>query len=116
MKELRSKLKSREHRARRVRTKLRAVSQYPRLSVFRSLKHLSAQIVDDQKQTTLVSACDREVSGQKGLDRARAVGKLLAGKALKRKITTVAFDRGAYTYHGKVKALAEGARAGGLKF
>lgn len=116
MKELRNKLLSRQRRAHRVRTKLRSVTTRPRLSIFRSLKHLSAQIIDDQKRQTLVSASDSEIKGKNGLERAKQVGQLIADRAKKKKIEAVAFDRGAYAYHGQVKALAEAARAGGLKF
>lgn len=86
------------------------------MSVFRSLKHLSVQIIDDHKQQTLASASDMEIKGKKGLERAKQIGKLIAERAKKKKITAVTFDRGAYAYHGQVKALAEGAREGSLKF
>ena len=105
----------------RVRSKVRGTSQRPRLSVFRSLKHIYAQIIDDQKGVTLVAASEKDLSpaslkGKTKTEKAKLVGLALAKKALKKKITQVAFDRGPYRYHGRVKALAEGAREGGLKF
>jgi len=116
MKEQTNKLFHRQHRAHRVRTKLRATTLRPRLCVFRSSKHLTAQIIDDKKQQTLAGASDMEVKGKSGMERAKLVGKLIAERAAKKKILEVAFDRGAYAYHGLIKSLAEGAREGGLKF
>jgi large subunit ribosomal protein L18 len=94
----------------------------PRLNVFRSLCHIYAQVVDDSKGATLVSAStiDPEVQGQlNGLaktEQARVVGKVLAERALDQGIKRVIFDRGGYKYHGRVKALADAAREGGLEF
>lgn len=116
MKAQKNKLFHRQRRAHRVRTKIRGTTDRPRLSVFRSLKHLSAQIIDDRQQQTLASASDTEINGKKGLERAKQIGKLIAERAKKKKIAEVTFDRGAYAYHGQVKALADGAREGGLKF
>lgn len=89
----------------------------PRISVFRSNKHIYTQLIDDEKGKTLVSASDFELKEKK--DRksiAFEVGKLLAQKAKKKKINKVFFDRGRFKYHGQVQALAEGAREGGLEF
>jgi large subunit ribosomal protein L18 len=113
-----------ERRRRRVRASLRvhASSERPRLSVFRSNKHIYAQIIDDIKGCTLVatSTADQELKTklQKSWDihAAEEVGKFLAQRALKAGIKSVIFDRGAYLYHGRVKALALGARSGGLEF
>jgi len=104
----------RKHRS---RAKISQTSRV-RLSVFRSLKHLSAQIIDDQKRTTLVAVHDREITDAKvkGLERARQLGLLLATKAKAKKIEQVVFDKGSYRYHGQIKSLAEGAREGGLQF
>ncbi|MBI5465608.1 50S ribosomal protein L18 [Candidatus Gottesmanbacteria bacterium] len=105
----------------------------PRLSVFRSGKYIYGQIIDDKKGETLVAANDQKWTRSKiatpaegGIkikneklkktERAKEVGKILADKALKKGIKTIVFDRGTYKYHGRVKALAEGARDGGLKF
>lgn len=104
-------------RRRRVRGRIKASGRL-RLSVFRSARHIYAQIVDDAKGATLVAACSLDKGIEAGGNRAgaEAVGKLLAQRAMAAGITEVAFDRGAYPYHGRVRALADGARAGGLKF
>ena len=106
----------------RVRKKLSGTAERPRLCVFRSLNHAYAQVVDDKLGHTLVSAStlDREikseVDGKRKTEAAQFVGKLVAERAMKRGITKVAFDRGGYKYHGRVKALAEAARKVGLVF
>lgn len=108
----------------RIRRRIRKVSfgtpERPRLSVFRSNKEIYAQIIDDVSGKTLVSASsrDQELSEVKGTksEIATAVGKALAEKAKKSGIEAVAFDRGGYQYHGRVKSLADGAREGGLNF
>ncbi len=91
-----------------------------RLTVFRSNKHIYGQVIDDEKGETLASVSDLSNLGDLGnlkkTERARKIGKLLAEKALEKKIKEVFFDRGTFRYHGRVKALAEGAREGGLKF
>lgn len=90
-----------------------------RLAVFRSNKYIYAEIIDDEKRHTLVAACDKEIKSTRKLiktEKARLVGKLLAEKALKKGVKMVWFDRRDCKYHGRVKALAEGARKGGLKF
>ncbi len=116
-------LSSFDRRAARVRRTLRrAQGNRPRLSVFRSSKHIYAQIIDDSKGHTLASASsiDTELKGKlpKGTDVAAAseVGKLVAERALKAGVKDVVFDRGGYLYHGRVKALAEAAREAGLNF
>jgi len=151
---LNSKLKreKRFRRQKRVRVKISGNSKVPRLCVFRSNKHIYAQLIDDEKGKTIVIASDKELKKQKTKNRkekvkktttrpphpptkggplkigeaqkpltgkaviAYEVGKLIAKKALDKKIEKVVFDRGSYQYHGRVKALAEGAREGGLKF
>lgn len=103
----------------RIRKIVSGTAARPRLSVFRSNKEIYAQLIDDVNGVTLLSASSREKSvDTKGtkIEVAQAVGKLLAEKALKSSIDTVTFDRGGYLYHGRVKSLAEGARAAGLKF
>lgn len=102
------------HREARTRKKARFVSAYPRLSVFRSNKHIYAQIIDDTMHKTLVSVSENEKASGTKTDRAREIGKEIAKVALEKKIKQVAFDKGSYAYHGRVKALAEGAREGGL--
>jgi len=104
-------------RKRRTRLKARSMTDLPRLSVFRSHKYIYAQIIDDNKRVTLVSASDNTLkTEEKPMRRAGLVGESLAKKALEKKIKKVYFDRGAYKYHGRVKSLAEGARSAGLKF
>jgi len=105
-------------RKKRVRAKISGIGKKPRLNVFRSLKHLYVQLIDDQKGTTLASAKDVEVKGEVGkrIDIAFKVGELIAAKAKKLNITEVVFDKSSFKYHGRVKAVAEGARKGGLKF
>ncbi len=109
-------------RAQRVRSKLAMVGQRPRLSVFRSEKHIYAQIIDDRAGTTLVAASSLEKDLRDKLksganrDAAAVVGKLVAERALKKNLKEVAFDRGGNLYHGRLKALADAARAAGLSF
>ncbi len=101
----------------RVRTKISGTAARPRLNVFRSSKHIYAQIIDDIAGVTLASAStmDKDFTGNGGnIEAAKAVGNKIAKVALEKGITTVVFDRGGYIYHGRVKALAEGAREGGL--
>jgi large subunit ribosomal protein L18 len=110
-------------RQQRVRTRLRQVAgSRPRLSVFRSSKHIYAQVIDDAQGVTLASASSMDKSLKEalktGADKAaaEAVGKLLAERAVEKGITAVVFDRGGYLFHGRVKALADAARAAGLTF
>lgn len=104
-------------RHQRIRNKISGTAQMPRLNVFRSLNNIYAQIIDDVAGTTLVSASSLELEGNGGnKEAAKAVGALIAKKALEKDITKVVFDRGGYLYHGRVKELAEGAREGGLQF
>ena len=107
-------------RARRVRTRLKAVgSGRMRLSVFRSNKHISCQLIDDANGVTLAAASSLEKDGpEKGSDKAaaEAVGKLIAARAKEKGVTDVVFDRGGYLYHGRIKALADAAREAGLNF
>jgi len=99
----------------RVRKKIAGTAERPRLVVFRSLTHIYAQLIDDVKGATLASASDAEGSGKKS-ERAAAVGTQLAERAKAAGIESVVFDRGGYRYHGRVKALADAARKGGLQF
>ena len=119
-----TKLKDRiERRQGRVRGALRrAARARKRLSVFRSSKHIYAQVIDDDQGVTLASASSIEKTTREGLktgasvDAAKAVGKLIAQRAQEKGVKDVVFDRGGYLYHGRVKALAEAAREGGLSF
>lgn len=100
----------------RIRSRISGTKERPRLSVSKSNRQISAQLIDDEKSVTLVSAHSREVKGKTMMDRASLVGHSIAVKAKAKKISQVVFDRGGFIYTGKVKALADGARKGGLKF
>lgn len=101
----------------RIRTRLIGDNDSPRLVVFRSNLHIYGMLVDDQSGKTLLSSSDKEFKGKlTKTEKANQVGKVLAEKALGKKIKKIKFDRGGYLYHGRVKALAEGAREGGLDF
>ena len=112
------KNEARLRRHRRVRGKISGTAERPRLDVFRSAKHIYAQIIDDVAGVTLVSASsmDKDLEGAGGnIEAATQVGKKIAEKALAKGISEVVFDRGGCVYHGRVKAVAEGAREGGRK-
>jgi len=102
----------------RIRRKVKGSSERPRLAVYRSLNHISAQIVDDGLGKTIVSASttEKDLRGATGgnLDAARRIGKAIAERALEKGIESVVFDRGGYLYHGRIKALTDAAREGGL--
>ena len=110
----------RRRRHLRVRKKVSGTPERPRLVVFRSSKHIYAQIVDDTRGVTLFGASDRseglQPEGKGKTGKSFAVGRLVAAKAKDKGITAVVFDRGGYQYHGRVKAVADGARKGGLEF
>ncbi|MEA3272127.1 MAG: 50S ribosomal protein L18 [Patescibacteria group bacterium] len=113
------KINLRKRRHARVRARIFGATERPRMSVFRSLSHIYVQLIDDEKKITLVSASDKELDTKNFKGKvavAFEVGKLIAKKALEKKIKTVVFDRGGYKYHGRIKAIAEGAREGGLIF
>ena len=114
------KLELRRRRHKRVRRRVEGTAERPRLAVFRSNKHISAQLIDDLSGRTLVSASTVESSlrGNKGgnVEAAKAVGSLVASRAKDAGVTTVVFDRGGFAYHGRVAALADAARAEGLEF
>lgn len=113
---------ARKRRHRRIRTKLSGTAERPRLNVFRSLENIFVQVIDDETGHTLASAStiDKELRSQMGnktkVEQAQLVGKAVAERAQAANISEVVFDRGGYIYHGRIKALAEGAREGGLKF
>ena len=111
--------KNKIRRAQRVRAKLRLVSSgKPRMSVARSTKYISVQVIDDGKGVTVAAASsmEKDFKGGKKSEDAAAVGKLIAERAKKAGVTDVVFDRGGYIFHGRVKAMADAARQGGLKF
>jgi large subunit ribosomal protein L18 len=108
-----------ERRKVRIRAKVKGTTLRPRLSVFRSNKHVYAQIINDETKQTLTGASETELklTGKVNKsDRAKEIGLLVAKKAAAKKVTLVVFDKGSYRYHGRVKKVAEGAREGGLKF
>jgi large subunit ribosomal protein L18 len=117
-----SRRDARKHRHRRVRAKISGTTERPRLNIYRSLDNIYAQVIDDSKGHTLVSAStiDKEVAEKtkdmSKVDAAKQVGQIVAERAKQVGITTIVFDRGGYRYHGRIKALAEGAREGGLDF
>lgn len=109
----------RQKRHLRVRNRVFGTAERPRLNVFRSLAHIYAQVIDDEKGMTLAAASsmDKDFEGKGGnIEAAKKVGLAIAKKALDKGIKTVVFDRGGYIYHGRVAALAEAAREGGLEF
>ena len=117
-----SREKSRVARHRRVRKKIFGTTEKPRLNVFRSLKHIYVQVIDDLNGRTLAAAstADRELKGKVSsggnIEAAKNVGLLIAQRATGKGVKAVVFDRGGYLYHGRVKALADAAREGGLEF
>ncbi len=114
------KRKLAERRKIRVRAKIHGTAEMPRLSVNRSLRYISAQLIDDNAGHTLVAVCEKELDEKKRegkpIEVAAALGKLLADKAKKVGVAKVVFDRGSYKYHGRVRAFADAAREAGLEF
>ena len=117
-----SKIEGRLRRKRSIRKKISGSGARPRLSVFRSSKHIYAQVIDDSTGATLASASTRsvdlreELSGKKKAEQAALVGQLIAKRCIEKEISQVVFDRNGFIYHGRVRAVAEAAREGGLKF
>lgn len=106
----------RDRRRKRIRAKVFGVALMPRLSVFRSNKYISAQLIDDEKGLTLAMSSSKTAKGKTVLERAKEVGKNIAEQAKSKKIEKAVFDRGGYLYTGSVAAVADGAREAGLKF
>jgi len=106
----------REQRHKRIRTKIYGTTEKPRLSVRKSLKHIYCQLIDDTKQNTLAFASSSKISNGKKTEKSKECGKLIAKMGVEKGIKKVVFDRSGYRYHGRVRALAEGAREGGLEF
>lgn len=111
----RTKQQSRQRIHKRVRKNIKGTTERPRLSVYRSNKSIYCQVIDDVKGETIASASSAQAGGA-GMEQAVAVGKLIAEKAIAAGVKAVVFDRGGYLYHGRVKALADSAREGGLQF
>ncbi len=124
MADIKGKIKysARKRRQRRVRSRIMGTAERPRLNIYRSLSNIYAQVIDDLTGTTLVSASTidsevaAQVTGKSKVDAARIVGRVVAERAKNAGIETVVFDRGGFMYHGRVAALADGAREAGLKF
>lgn len=111
-----NKKEKRIKRHRRIRSRVSGTAKKPRLCVFRSNQHIYAQLIDDEKAKTIASVSDLDAKKGAKSDKAKETGKLIAQKAAEKKIVNVVFDRSGFPYHGRIKALAEGAREGGLKF
>ncbi len=111
-----TKIQLRLSRKNRIRSKIRGTVSRPRLSVYRSLKRMTAQLIDDIAGRTIVSASTSELKAPLSIEGAKKLGGLLAKKAKEAKVDTIVFDRNGYKYHGRVKALADAAREGGLQF
>ncbi len=108
-----------QRRHKRIRVKIHGTAERPRLCVFRSNQHIYAQLINDDKAQVLLSVSDKEVKKKAKAvksDTAKEVGKIIAAKAIEKKIEKVVFDRSGLIFHGRIKALADGAREGGLKF
>jgi large subunit ribosomal protein L18 len=110
------KVLKRSRRHLKLRKKIRGTGERPRLVVFRSLTDIYGQLVDDDARKTLLSGSSLKIKKGSKIEKAKETGRLLAQKALEKKITTVVFDRNGYKFHGRVKAFAESAREAGLKF
>ena len=110
------KQNKRQRRHQRIRAKVKGVAEVPRLCVFRSNQHIYAQLINDQEGTVLAAASDSALKTKGKVKKAFEVGEHIAQEALSKKIEQVVFDRGGYRYHGRVKAVADGARSAGLKF
>ena len=109
-------ISSRQRRRAKIRSRISGTAECPRLSVFKSNKHISAQLIDDEKAVTLATAHSRDIKAGTLLEKSAAIGETIAKLAAAKKITRAVFDRGGFMYTGCVKAVAEGARKGGLKF
>ncbi len=113
---LSKKLQTRQARKRRIRSKIHGTAARPRLTVYRSLTQISAQVIDDEAGKTIVAVTSKTAKAKPNVEGAKKVGAELAAKAKEAGVKAVIFDRNAYRYHGAVKALADGAREGGLQF
>lgn len=116
MKRFKTKTEKRDRRKKRIRAKIFGTAEAPRLSVFKSNMNISAQLINDEKGITLVASHSKLLKGKKQTNKAKEVGLDIATKAKAKKITKAVFDRSGFAYTGKIKAVAEGAREGGLKF
>ncbi|MCF7844267.1 MAG: 50S ribosomal protein L18 [Kiritimatiellales bacterium] len=110
------KLQNRVARKRRIRAKINGTAACPRMTVFRSHAQFTVQLIDDTTGKTVVSASTKEAKAKPNMEGAKKLGELIAKKAKDAKVSTVVFDRNAYSYHGCIKAIADAAREGGLQF
>ena len=115
MMDAKTRRRARVRRHARIRAKISGTAERPRLAVYRSNRHIYAQLIDDRAERTLAAASDAEVTAANPTERAKAVGALLATRAKEAGIDTVVFDRGGFQFHGRVAAVAAGAREGGLE-
>ncbi len=116
MKNSKTKINSRDRRRAKIRSRISGTGEVPRLAVFKSNKYISVQLIDDEKAVTLAASHSRDVAGKNLLEKSAKLGEVIAKIALAKKIERIVFDRGGFMYTGCVKAVAEGARNGGLKF
>lgn len=111
-----NKINTRERRRKRIRSKISGTQKVPRLSIYRSNKFLYGQLIDDEKGVTIVASSDMGLKEKTKTLRSKEAGKILAKNAVSKKVKKIVFDRGGFSYTGRVKAFAEGAREGGLEF
>ena len=116
MNKIQGKKEKRVRRHARIRSKISGTSLVPRLSVFKSNRHISVQLIDDENSVTVASVHSNEVGGKSMMEKSVLVGSSIAKKALLKNIKSIVFDRGGFVYTGRIKALADGARSGGLVF
>ena len=116
MKKTNVKADQRKSRHARIRARISGTSEKPRLSIFKSNRHMYAQLVDDATGVTILGISSEKAEGKKMSEKSQSLGKMIAQAALAKKISKIAFDRGGFKYTGKIKAFADAAREGGLKF
>jgi large subunit ribosomal protein L18 len=116
MKKTNVKADSRQRRHARIRARISGTKEMPRLSIFKSNRHMYAQLIDDTTGTTILGLSSEKAEGKNMMEKAKDLGKMVAKAAIGKKITSIAFDRGGFKYTGKIKLFADAAREGGLKF
>lgn len=116
MKKLNVKVDQRQRRHARIRARVSGTMEKPRLSIFKSNRHMYAQLIDDVSGATIIGLSSEKVEGKNMLEKSKELGKMIAKLALEKKIAKIAFDRGGFKYTGKIKSFADAAREGGLKF
>ena len=116
MKKLNAKADSRQRRHARIRARVSGTKEMPRLSIFKSNRHLYAQLIDDTTGATIIGISSEKAEGKTMTEKSKSLGNMIAKEALGKKISKIAFDRGGFKYTGKIKLFADAAREGGLKF